>query len=78
MLLRLMISLGVYDTVTLADAVEWPASKRATRSEGYAAEILRCFENDVFPYIGNRPADRIAPSELLAVLQKIEKRGALE
>lgn len=82
-----MISLGVYDTVTLkfatentfqAVAIEWHTSKRATWSEGYAEEILRCFENDVFPYIGNRPIDQIAPLELLTVMQKIEKRGALE
>lgn len=113
-----MISLGVYDQVSLADArrkrdeakkqlseninpsdarksekitlkyatentfhavaMEWHASKCTTWTEGYANEILRCFENDVFPYIGSRPIDQIAPLELLAVLQKIEKRGALE
>lgn len=61
-----------------AVAMEWHASKCTTWTEGYANEILRCFENDVFPYIGSRPIDQIAPLELLAVLQKIEKRGALE
>lgn len=113
-----MISLGVYDQVSLADArrkrdeakkqlseninpsdarksekiilkyatentfqavaMEWHTSKCSTWTEGYASEILRCFDNDVFPYIGSRPIDQIAPLELLAVLQKIEKRGALE
>ncbi|EML1934330.1 site-specific integrase [Providencia stuartii] len=58
--------------------MEWHASKCSTWSKGYASEILRCFENDVFPFIGSRPIDQLAPLELLAVLQKIEKRGALE
>ncbi|MEY0333728.1 tyrosine-type recombinase/integrase [Providencia rettgeri] len=61
-----------------AVAMEWHASKCSTWSQGYASEILRCFENDVFPFIGSRPIDQLAPLELLAVLQKIEKRGALE
>lgn len=61
-----------------AVAMEWHASKCSTWSRGYASEILRCFENDVFPFIGSRPIDQLAPLELLAVLQKIEKRGALE
>lgn len=61
-----------------AVAMEWYTSKCSTWTEGYASEILRCFDNDVFPYIGSRPIDQIAPLELLAVLQKIEKRGALE
>lgn len=61
-----------------AVAMEWHSSKCSTWSDGYASEILCCFENDIFPYIGKRPIDQIAPLELLAVLQKIEKRGALE
>lgn len=61
-----------------AVAMEWHTSKCSTWSKGYASEILRCFENDVFPFIGSRPIDQLAPLELLAVLQKIEKRGALE
>ncbi|EHF3472396.1 tyrosine-type recombinase/integrase, partial [Proteus mirabilis] len=61
-----------------AVAMEWHSSKCSTWSDCYASEILRCFENDIFPYIGKRPIDQIAPLELLAVLQKIEKRGALE
>jgi hypothetical protein len=31
-----------------------------------------------FPFIGQRPIEQIEPLELLTVLQKIEKRGALE
>ena len=35
-------------------------------------------ERDLFPHLGNRPLKEITPPELLAVLRKIETRGALE
>lgn len=59
-------------------AREWHSSKKTSWSEGYAKEVLNCLERDIFPYIGHRPIDQIEPLELLTVLQKIEKRGALE
>lgn len=61
-----------------AVAREWHSSKTATWSHGYAKEVLNCLEKDIFPYIGQRPIEQIEPLELLTVLQKIEKRGALE
>lgn len=61
-----------------AVAREWHSSKQSTWSEGYAKEVLGCLERDIFPYVGHRPVDQIEPLELLTVLQKIEKRGALE
>lgn len=61
-----------------AVAREWHSSKTATWSHGYAKEVLNCLEKDIFPYIGQRPIKQIEPLELLTVLQKIEKRGALE
>ncbi|EOY3655699.1 tyrosine-type recombinase/integrase [Enterobacter hormaechei] len=113
-----MISLGVYPTITLADArsrrddarkivaegknpsevrkeqkialqmesesafekiaKEWHQMKSAKWSEGYASDIMEAFQNDIFPYVGARPIDEIKPLELLNVLRKIEKRGALE
>lgn len=57
---------------------EWHSSKQTTWSENYAKEVLNCLSKDVFPYLGQRPIDQIKPLELLTVLQKIEKRGALE
>lgn len=59
-------------------AREWHGSKKATWSEGYTKEVLNCMEKDIFPFIGQRPIEQIEPLELLTVLQKIEKRGALE
>lgn len=44
----------------------------------YREEIIRTFEQDVFSFIGNSPVSEIKPLELLEVLRRIEKRGALD
>ena len=59
-------------------AREWHRLKSTKWSEGYASDIIEAFQNDIFPYIGTRPIQEIRPLELLNVLRKIEKRGALE
>lgn len=113
-----MSSLGVFPTITLADACsrrddtrklvtkgknvsevrkeqrlplqtesenafekiarEWRQLKSAKWSAGYVSDIMEAFQNDIFPYVGARPIGEIKPLELLNVLHKIEKRGALE
>jgi integrase len=40
--------------------------------------ILRRLEKDIFPWLGKRPIAEIKAPELLAVLRRIESRGALE
>lgn len=57
---------------------EWHASKADRWTVTYREEIIKTFEQDVFPYIGKRPIGEIKPLELLEVLRRIEKRGALE
>ncbi|KMJ04038.1 tyrosine-type recombinase/integrase [Serratia marcescens] len=59
-------------------ATEWHQLKSAKWSAGYASDIMEAFKNDIFPYVGARPVGEIKPLELLNVLRKIEKRGALE
>ncbi|EKR0099332.1 tyrosine-type recombinase/integrase [Salmonella enterica] len=59
-------------------ATEWHQMKSAKWSVGYASDIMEAFQNDIFPYVGTRPVGEIKPLELLNVLRKIEKRGALE
>lgn len=61
-----------------AVAREWYAkhSKRWVPSHG--EKIIRRLERDVFPWIGSRPISQITPPELLAVLRRVESRGALE
>jgi len=57
---------------------EWHTNKADRWTLAYREEIMRTFEQDVFPYIGQRPITEIKPLELLEVLRRIEKRGALE
>ncbi|MCI1191600.1 integrase arm-type DNA-binding domain-containing protein [Calidifontimicrobium sp. SYSU G02091] len=60
-------------------AREWLTTKHEHEvSPGHAARTLRRFEVDVFPALGWRPIAEIEPPELLAVLRKIEARGAIE
>lgn len=57
---------------------EWHTNKADRWTLAYREEIMRTFEQDVFPYVGQRPIAEIKPLELLEVLRRIEKRGALE
>ncbi|MHB9330623.1 tyrosine-type recombinase/integrase [Phytobacter ursingii] len=57
---------------------EWHATKADRWTVAYREEIIKTFEQDVFPFIGKRPIGEIKPLELLEVLRRIEKRGALE
>ncbi|MGC1159176.1 MAG: integrase arm-type DNA-binding domain-containing protein, partial [Acidobacteriaceae bacterium] len=59
-------------------AREWFAKFSRTWSAGHRARIVRQFERDIFPWIGQRPIADISAPEVLAVARRIEKRGALE
>jgi integrase len=62
-----------------AVAREWLATVHAAKvSEGHAERTRIRFENDVFPWIGARPIAELEAPELLAVLRRIEARGAIE
>ncbi|EGT4275286.1 tyrosine-type recombinase/integrase [Cronobacter sakazakii] len=57
---------------------EWHAAKADRWTVAYREEIIKTFEQDIFPFIGKRPIVEIKPLELLELLRRIEKRGALE
>lgn len=59
-------------------ALEWFAKQKPTWAESHWSKVERMMERDLFPYLGTRPLNEITPPELLAVLRKIEGRGALE
>lgn len=59
-------------------AREWFTKYSTTWAEHHANRIIRRFERDVFLSIGGRPIAEITAPELLAVVRKIEARGALE
>ena len=59
-------------------ALEWYSKQAPQWSESHAGRMLRQLERDLFPWIGDRPIEQIHAMELLAALQKVEERGALE
>jgi integrase len=59
-------------------AREWFSKFEPGWAPGHSIKILGRLENDVYPYIGDRPILEITPPELLRVLHRIESRGALD
>lgn len=59
-------------------AREWLAKNKDGWAKSHYDKILGRLENDVFPYLGDKPISTIAAPELLAVIQRIERRGVLE
>lgn len=59
-------------------AREWYEEFKQTWSSGHAVTIMSRLERDLFPWIGKRPINQIKAPELLAVLRRVESRGALE
>ncbi len=61
-----------------AVALEWHGKHIDRWSPGHADRTKRQLERDLFPWLGARDMRSIEPLELLAVLQKVERRGAVE
>lgn len=59
-----------------AVAREWYGKQVHTWVKTHAKDVLRRLEVNVFPYMGHRPINEIDAPELLAVVRKIESRGA--
>lgn len=59
-------------------AREWFVKNSANWSPSHSDKILARLEQNVFPWMGNRPMQEITAPELLVVLRRIESRGALE
>ena len=67
-----------FDNSFKSVALEWHGRQVTRWSPGHAERTLRQLERDLFPWIGDREMSQIQPMELLAVLQKVEERGAIE
>lgn len=57
-------------------AREWFAMKKPEWVESHASKIIARLENDIFPWLGNRPIAEITAVEVLATLKRISNRGA--
>lgn len=61
-----------------ATALEWYATKLESWSSHYAIREKRNLEKDLFPFLGDRNIAEIEAIELLAVIRRVEERGALD
>lgn len=59
-------------------AREWFSKFTKDFKESHTKTISARLKNDVYPWLGARPVGEISPPELLAVLRRIESRGALD
>ena len=59
-----------------AIALEWHDAHRKRWADKTISKTLRYLQSDVFPAIGKRPISAVTHRELLAMLQKVEARGA--
>ena len=59
-------------------AREWITKFSGQWSQLHAGTIMERMERDVFPYMGAKPVSAIKSPELLAVLRRVESRGALD
>ena len=61
-----------------AVAREWHAKHVPLWVASHADKIIRRLERDIFPWLGGRSVRDVTAPELLAVLRRIEARGALD
>ena len=59
-------------------AREWLEKQSAVWVPAHSTKILLRLQNDVFPWVGGKPVAEIGARELLAVLNRVVDRGAVE
>ena len=59
-------------------AREWFLKFQPSRAASHADKIITRLEKDVFPWLGVKPIATINAPEILAVIRRIEGRGALD
>jgi integrase len=59
-------------------AREWFAKQKTQWAISHADKVIARLENDLFPWLGQRPIKEITAPELLVSLERIEQRGAIE
>jgi len=59
-------------------AREWHAKQSVSWVDLHASRIMLRLENDIFPWLGSRPIADITAKELLATVNRIVDRGAVE
>lgn len=68
----------ITDNTFEAIARQWFDEFKDTWVESHAKRLIARLENDVFPWLGERPISEIEPPEILEVMKRVKARGALE
>lgn len=66
------------DNTFEAVAQAWLAKTKALRAESTDAKVQGWLKNDVLPAIGRLPISEITPRDVLDLVRKVEKRGAID
>lgn len=59
-------------------AREWHAKQVARWKPVHAKDVIESLERDIFPAIGSKRLDELDPPTILAVLERVQERGAVE
>jgi integrase len=59
-------------------AREWHEKFFGQWSPSHAERTMERLKRDVFPWLGEKPISEIKPPDILAILRRVESRGALE
>jgi integrase len=59
-------------------ATEWFGKKSAGWVPKHSSKIIERLKRDIFPWAGSRPISEVTAVEVLAILRRIEDRGAVE
>lgn len=59
-------------------AKEWHDKQSVNWKPHHAEKVWRQLEMDVLPYLKDEPINKISPTDLLDILKRVEKRGALD
>lgn len=61
-----------------AVARQWLKKSASERANSTQEKVTNWLEHDVFPYIGNKPISTVGPRDVLAAVQVMETRGAID
>jgi integrase len=59
-------------------ARQWLTKTAADRAANTQAKVTAALENNVIPFLGTTPISAIKPADILATVQKMEARGAID
>lgn len=61
-----------------AVAERWHLMQSPQWKDRHSADVMTSLQNEVFPHLGAMPLNEIKPADVLAVLEVVQRRGAVE